>query len=278
MAKRFTDTDKWDKPWFRKLNPTQKCFVMYCFDKCDRSGVLNIDIEMIEFLIGDKVENIDCIFPENFKIIKMDESNKWFMPDFLKFQYESGLNSNKPAIVSIRKLLLKHNLVNTVNELFGNDYLMINVSLNNDCQIIKDKDKDKDKDKEINKEIETDKDTENKTDLSYQPFRESFTDKAQDILRLFLDWQPQLKLDYHGKKPYLKGYCDLIARKILGQIDVTRIKEAMKYVEREKPAEMTIETFFNFKYKCSGAIENINNYAALNRQHKSGDVKIKTLN
>lgn len=61
-------------------------------------------------------------------------ANNWFIPKFLKFQY-TGLQSNKPVIVSVVKELEKQNLTHLIPESFGNDYL-----------IIKDKDKDKDKD------------------------------------------------------------------------------------------------------------------------------------
>lgn len=65
----------------------------------------------------------------------------FFIPKFLRFQYPKGLNSNKPAIVSVVKELHQNNLSETVNKLFGNDYL-----------IIKDKDKDKDTDKAKDKD------------------------------------------------------------------------------------------------------------------------------
>jgi len=140
MPKRFTDSDKWRKSWFRKLTPEQKCFVLYLWDTCDRAGVWEVDFEEAEFYIGIDINNPEDFLPENFVIIKFDNDKKWFLPKFLNFQYESGLNSNKPAIISVRKLLKKHNLCEIVNEMLGGDYLIIDESLINNNAFIKDKD------------------------------------------------------------------------------------------------------------------------------------------
>jgi len=63
--------------------------------------------------------------------------------NFCKNQYPSGLSSNKPAIVSVRNILLKYNVLGIIEQSFNNHYPMI-----------KDKDKDKDMDKDKDKEEE----------------------------------------------------------------------------------------------------------------------------
>lgn len=55
----------------------------------------------------------------------IDRGNYFFIPKFLKFQNKKGLNSNKPAIVSIREELIQHNLIQTVQQSLGNDFLII---------------------------------------------------------------------------------------------------------------------------------------------------------
>jgi hypothetical protein len=60
----------------------------------------------------------------------IDRGQFFFIPKFLRFQCPKGLNSNKPAVISIVKELQLNNLTQIVNESFGNDFL-----------IIKDKDK-----------------------------------------------------------------------------------------------------------------------------------------
>jgi len=37
--KRFTETTKWDDPWFRKLSPTAKLLWGYITDKCNAVGL-----------------------------------------------------------------------------------------------------------------------------------------------------------------------------------------------------------------------------------------------
>src|SRR5690606_3267328 len=70
----------------------------------------------------------------------IDKGNFFFIPKFLRYQCPKGLNSNKPAIISIIKELELNDLIPTVNESLGNDFL-----------IIKDKGKGKDKGKDKGK-------------------------------------------------------------------------------------------------------------------------------
>ena len=55
MAKRFTDTGKWDKSWFRKLGSKLRDIRQYVLDRCDHAGLIEIDLETFEHFIGDMV-------------------------------------------------------------------------------------------------------------------------------------------------------------------------------------------------------------------------------
>jgi hypothetical protein len=98
MAKRFTDTEKWKKQWFRSLTPEYKCFWIYILDNCNHAGIWDVDIELASFCIGAKLEpdKIKVLFQEQYQ--EIDTGRKWFIRDFLLFQYvrlsKSVMNSN----------------------------------------------------------------------------------------------------------------------------------------------------------------------------------------
>lgn len=103
MSKRFTDTEKWSKAWYRKLTPKMKCAWAYLCDKCSISGVWHIDMDAMSYFIGEEITEEDLF--RNFEILKLDD-DKVFIPSFIKFQNNltlSDLNeSNK-----IHKAILK---------------------------------------------------------------------------------------------------------------------------------------------------------------------------
>lgn len=50
--KRFTETTKWDDPWFRKLTPAAKLLWQWMLDHCDGAGVIDPDLELASFQTG----------------------------------------------------------------------------------------------------------------------------------------------------------------------------------------------------------------------------------
>ena len=59
MAKRFTDTDLWDKEWFSTLSCKHKCLIRFLFDKCDQSGVWSSNFALASVYIGETVTEYD---------------------------------------------------------------------------------------------------------------------------------------------------------------------------------------------------------------------------
>lgn len=55
MSKRFTETDKWRDPWFRKLSAPAKLLFLWLVDNCDKAGVIDLDFEAASFDIGEPV-------------------------------------------------------------------------------------------------------------------------------------------------------------------------------------------------------------------------------
>jgi len=109
MSKRFIDTGFLDQKWIRKLPPERKVFLIYLMLKCDNGGVIELDMEDIEFWIGKKIGSID--FLPNGYLIPINGSCKYFMPKFIEWQYKD-LTSQKFIVVQARQILEKYGLIN----------------------------------------------------------------------------------------------------------------------------------------------------------------------
>lgn len=140
MAKRFTDTEKWKKPFIRSLKAPYKLLWLYICDDCDHSGIWQVDIEVAEIRIGEKLDYNKAILFFNDKIIPLDNGSKWFIPSFIEFQYPSGLSENNKAHTGIIK-----NLDRYKNEIVNHKPL--ESPLQGDKVMVKVKDKVMDKDK-----------------------------------------------------------------------------------------------------------------------------------
>lgn len=143
MAKRFTDTDIWEKKWFRKLSPKHKCLFRYLYERCDHAGVIEFDEEVASLFIGEEITSKDLeALKDHYTIIKGD---KIFLTDFINFQYGKLSVNSKPNKAVINKL-----------EKHGIDYKGYLKGMDT----LKDKVKEKGKVKETEKEKE-------KVDLEY---------------------------------------------------------------------------------------------------------------
>jgi hypothetical protein len=137
MAKRFTDTEKWKKPFIRGLQGAYKLLWLYICDDCDHAGIWQVDIEVAAIRIGEKIDSKEAIKSFDEKIIIFDKGNKWFIPSFLEFQYPSGLNPDNRAHNSVIILLEKYNL-----RISNNKPLISTSEGSMDMDMVKDMDKD----------------------------------------------------------------------------------------------------------------------------------------
>ena len=146
MAKRFTDSEKWKDDWYISLSNDYKIVWQWLLDNCNHSGLCKKSISLLNIMCKTNLKEEDIIEFTNDRIVIVGDY--WFIPKFLKFQY-STLLSGKPAIVSVVRDIFTHNLQIMIPKSFGKDYLIINESFNNHCQMIKDMVKDKVKDKDM---------------------------------------------------------------------------------------------------------------------------------
>jgi hypothetical protein len=139
MARRMTDTEKWKKAFLRGLDAPCKLLWFYICDDCDHAGIWNVDMEVAEIRIGEK---LDMEFASKImadKIIIFDNGKKWFVPSFVEFQYPKGLNPSNKAHASVINILKKYNLLKYLPSPF---------------QGAMEGAKDKELDKELDKDIE----------------------------------------------------------------------------------------------------------------------------
>lgn len=140
IAKRFTDTNKYKKPFIRGLQGAYKVLWDFLYHDCDHAGIWIVDFEIAQILIGKDIpvnEKDALKFFNNGeqRIIPFDDNTKWFIPSFITFQYGT-LNPSNRAHNSVIQLLKKHNISDPSKALVRG------------LEGCKDKDKDKNKDKD----------------------------------------------------------------------------------------------------------------------------------
>ena len=123
MAKRFTDTEKWRDEWFGSLSNDYRIIWLYLVDSCSIAGIWKKDFRGLNFNCNTQITETEFLKVFGSRLI--DRGNFFFIPKFVRFQCPKGLNSDKPAVVSIVNELVLNNLTETIHQLFGNDYLII---------------------------------------------------------------------------------------------------------------------------------------------------------
>lgn len=139
MAKRFTDTELYDKPWFMTLPCRLKCAVEYLFKKCDSTGVWEPNYILAAAYVGEGgFTEAELLSIDGGKQFEKLRNGKIFISGFCDFQYGELTESCRPHRPVIQKLK-KHGLY---------DRVLIGYRKGTNTLEEKDKDKDKEKDKE----------------------------------------------------------------------------------------------------------------------------------
>lgn len=108
MSKRFTDTDKWSDPWFRRLAAESKILFLFLADNVDTAGFWKVDFELASLFCGFQVGAEPHL--ERFNADKQrvkDHVSYWELVDFISFQY-GALKSDCRPHKSVIDLLRKH--------------------------------------------------------------------------------------------------------------------------------------------------------------------------
>lgn len=110
MAKRFTDTNKWKKTFVRELPSKYKLLWFYILDDCDVAGLWEVDLEIAEIRVGEKLDRKEAVKYLSDNIVVIDNGKKWFIVNFIEFQYGSQLSKTNNIYKSIEKVLVKYDL------------------------------------------------------------------------------------------------------------------------------------------------------------------------
>lgn len=132
MGKRFTDTEKWKKPFMKSLSTVHKLLFLYILDDCDHAGIWHVEPDVANLRLGVSINFAEAKEGLKKHIHIFDNGNKWFIPYFVEFQY-GGLNPSVNTHKSVLRRLEQYKLKKYLNQ------QLINCSQG-------DQDKDKDKD------------------------------------------------------------------------------------------------------------------------------------
>jgi hypothetical protein len=157
MAKRLTDSLKWDDPWFMELSAEHKIFWLYILDACDHAGVWEVNFRLAEFKTG--IRFVKSELEETFSgRLHFINEKYWFILKFIDFQYNGIKNDNVGK--SVQAIVHKYKLWGLVGAVEG----LVSPLAGSK---VKDIDKDNDIDKEIDKEKSSEKKVDQFPDMAF---------------------------------------------------------------------------------------------------------------
>lgn len=133
MARRMTDTGKWDDEWFMNLSSPAKLLWFYLCDSCDHAGIWKVNRRLAEFKIGGAIPWDSALAELGGRIQVLGNNERWFIRKFVDFQYGTTLSEKNNVHASVLKALRLHGIIPTPDQ-----------PLPSPCPGALDKDKDKD--------------------------------------------------------------------------------------------------------------------------------------
>lgn len=106
--KRFTDTLKWQDPWFRKLSGSAKYLWIYMLDHADIIGTFEFDYELAKIDMG--IEITQAHFSEIESRIEILGGGRYHIPKFVAFQYGETLSKASPIHAKVFNTLTERGI------------------------------------------------------------------------------------------------------------------------------------------------------------------------
>ena len=141
MAKRFIQHELLRNPWLRAASTLEKLLWVGLITECDHAGIWIVDWQMMELMVGGKIDPAAAKEFLNGRFLEVDNGRRWFLPDFIRFQYPQGVSTNNNTMKSVRQILDNYGIDTenlTLREGLGNPSSTLHEGL-------QDKDKDKDR-------------------------------------------------------------------------------------------------------------------------------------
>jgi hypothetical protein len=114
----MSDTEKWKKPFFKSMPTEYKLFWLYLLDDCDHCGIWHVDLEVAQIRLGTKLSLPKARGLYADRVVEFDNGTKWFIPDFISFQYGELCEKNKMT-KAVLPTLTKYNLMGHLSPING---------------------------------------------------------------------------------------------------------------------------------------------------------------
>ena len=122
MAKRFTDSEKWQDVWFTELSNDNKIIWLYLLDTCDNAGIFKLNLKLLNFNCSTNitVEEFISIFKK--KITQINEES-WLINKYCYYQYGPDFLTSKNK--AVEKAVVKLIQLGVIKNIKGTNTLSI---------------------------------------------------------------------------------------------------------------------------------------------------------
>lgn len=112
MAKRYHDTLIWREDWFLALELKYQFLWFYLKDNCDHAGIWKPNVAIFNKMFGFKIDLKNAIdaFNNGKQRVRVLKNGRWFMEDFIVFQYGPALNDRNRVHLSIISILKENEI------------------------------------------------------------------------------------------------------------------------------------------------------------------------